>query len=61
VSEPDALRTAEAGRTIEAIVANLARVVHAPAEMLRLCVLCLVAEGHLILEDFPGVGKTMLA
>jgi MoxR-like ATPase len=24
-------------------------------------VLCLVSEGHLILEDFPGVGKTMLA
>jgi MoxR-like ATPase len=35
--------------------------VHAPAETLRLCVLCLVAEGHLIIEDFPGVGKTMLA
>jgi len=35
--------------------------VHAPEETLRLCVLCLVAEGHLIIEDFPGVGKTMLA
>ncbi len=34
---------------------------HAPAETLRICVLCLVAEGHLIVEDFPGVGKTMLA
>ena len=33
----------------------------APDETLRLCVLCLVAEGHLIIEDFPGVGKTMLA
>ena len=30
-------------------------------ETLRLCVLCLVSEGHLIIEDFPGVGKTMLA
>jgi MoxR-like ATPase len=46
---------------VGAIVANLARVVHAPAETLRLVVLCLVAEGHLIIEDFPGVGKTMLA
>ncbi len=46
---------------VAAIVANLARVVHAPAETLRLVVLCLVAEGHLIIEDFPGVGKTMLA
>ena len=37
------------------------RVVRAPAETLRLCVLCLISEGHLIIEDFPGVGKTMLA
>ena len=46
---------------VAAIAANLARVVHAPKETLRLVVLCLVAEGHLIIEDFPGVGKTMLA
>jgi MoxR-like ATPase len=46
---------------VRAIVANLGRVVHASAETLRLVVLCLVAEGHLIIEDFPGVGKTMLA
>jgi MoxR-like ATPase len=61
VSEPEPLGTADAARTITAIVENLARVLHAPAETLRLCVLCLAAEGHLILEDFPGVGKTMLA
>jgi MoxR-like ATPase len=47
--------------TIAALEGNLARVVHAPAEVLRLVVLCLIAEGHLIVEDFPGVGKTMLA
>ena len=46
---------------IRRIVENLALVVHAPDETLRLTVLCLVAEGHLIIEDFPGVGKTMLA
>ena len=46
---------------ISAIVGNLGRVVHAPDETLRLVVLCLVAEGHAIIEDFPGVGKTMLA
>jgi MoxR-like ATPase len=46
---------------VRAIVANLRRVVHASDETLRLVVLCLVAEGHLIIEDFPGVGKTMLA
>jgi MoxR-like ATPase len=46
---------------VGAIVANLGRVVHAPQETLRRVVLCLIAEGHLIIEDFPGVGKTMLA
>ncbi len=46
---------------IARIAENLALVVRAPAETLRLVVLCLVAEGHLIIEDFPGVGKTMLA
>jgi MoxR-like ATPase len=55
------IRAEGSAETIDRIIANLATVVHAPAETLRLCVLCLVAEGHLIIEDFPGVGKTMLA
>src|SRR3954464_14989280 len=46
---------------ISTILENLGRVIHAPDETLRLVVLCLVAEGHAIIEDFPGVGKTMLA
>jgi MoxR-like ATPase len=46
---------------IDRITDNLGEVVHAPRETLQLCVLCLVSEGHLIIEDFPGVGKTMLA
>jgi MoxR-like ATPase len=49
------------GEVIRRVAENLGRVVHAPAQTLRLCVLCLVSEGHLIIEDFPGVGKTMLA
>jgi MoxR-like ATPase len=63
VSKPDSqsLESIPAAETIRAIVDNLGRVVHAPDETLSLCVLCLVSEGHLILEDFPGVGKTMLA
>ncbi len=51
----------EPAGAVQRIVDNLAVVVHAPEETLRLVVLCLVAEGHLIIEDFPGVGKTMLA
>jgi MoxR-like ATPase len=50
-----------AAQTGHAVAENLGRVVHAPTEKLRLCVLCLLSEGHLIIEDFPGVGKTMLA
>jgi MoxR-like ATPase len=52
---------ASSAEVLRAVSRNLARVVHAPPETLRMCVLCLVSEGHLIIEDFPGVGKTMLA
>ena len=52
---------ATGAEAVRRIVENLALVVRAPEETLRLVVLCLVAEGHLIIEDFPGVGKTMLA
>jgi MoxR-like ATPase len=55
------VEAATAARTVDEITDSLARVVHAPRETLRLTVLCLVSEGHLIIEDFPGVGKTMLA
>ena len=57
----DPAAVASSAATLERLAANLARVVHAPADTLRLCVLALVAEGHVIIEDFPGVGKTMLA
>jgi MoxR-like ATPase len=43
------------------VTANVGLVVRAPEQTLRLSVICLVSEGHLIIEDFPGVGKTMLA
>jgi MoxR-like ATPase len=43
------------------VTTNVGRVIRAPEETLRLSVICLVSEGHLIIEDFPGVGKTMLA
>jgi len=45
----------------EAITANMARVVHGKREAIELAVICLLAEGHLLIEDVPGVGKTSLA
>src|SRR6202166_1819932 len=31
------------------------------AEVVRLALVCLLARGHLLIEDVPGVGKTTLA
>ena len=50
-----------AAEVVRRVVENLDRAVRAPRRTLEQCVLCLLAEGHLIIEDFPGVGKTMLA
>ena len=51
----------EAANLAGRVVANLASAVHAPDETLRLPLLCLLAEGHVLVEDVPGVGKTVLA
>jgi MoxR-like ATPase len=59
-TDPHRVDAASSARTIERIVDNVARVVHTESETLQLVVLCLVSQGHLIIEDFPGVGKTML-
>jgi len=45
----------------EAIVANIATVLHGKRDTIELAVVCLLAEGHLLIEDVPGVGKTSLA
>ncbi|HEY7730530.1 MAG TPA: AAA family ATPase [Gaiellaceae bacterium] len=58
--EPDAVPVSPAS-LVERVVDNVALVVHASRETLQLLVLCLIAEGHVLVEDFPGVGKTMLA
>jgi MoxR-like ATPase len=43
------------------LVANITRVMHGKDEVVRAAVCCVVAEGHLLIEDVPGVGKTSLA
>jgi MoxR-like ATPase len=47
--------------TFEAIVSNVSRVIQGKQIPTRLALVCLVSEGHLLLEDVPGVGKTTLA
>jgi MoxR-like ATPase len=43
------------------IEANVEKVVRGKDREIRLALVALVAEGHLLIEDVPGVGKTMLA
>jgi MoxR-like ATPase len=47
--------------TFDRIVANVERVIQGKREVIELMLLCLVSDGHLLLEDVPGVGKTNLA
>jgi MoxR-like ATPase len=45
----------------DAISSNVAQVLHGKRDTIELAVMCLLAEGHLLIEDVPGVGKTSLA
>jgi MoxR-like ATPase len=48
-------------QSFEALTANVGRAVLGKQHAVRLAVACLLSEGHLLLEDFPGTGKTSLA
>ncbi|MGH3027743.1 MAG: AAA family ATPase [Gaiellaceae bacterium] len=61
VEAKQGVETSSAASLAQRIIANLRKVIHAPDETLEFAVLCLLSEGHLIIEDFPGVGKTTLA
>lgn len=45
----------------DAVCSNIAFAVHGKDDVIRLAVTCLVAGGHLLIEDVPGVGKTTIA
>ncbi len=44
-----------------AVRANIEQVIQGKPDVIELVLLCLVSEGHLLIEDVPGVGKTSLA
>ena len=58
IAEPDYRGFAE---TFEAIATNVERIIEGKEGVIRLALIGLAAEGHLLIEDVPGVGKTMLA
>jgi MoxR-like ATPase len=58
VPELDPAKVAELGVRLRE---NIARAVKAPDRVLRDVLVALMAEGHVLIEDYPGVGKTALA
>ena len=58
VPELDPAKVAELGARLRE---NIARAVKAPERVLRDVLVALMAEGHVLIEDYPGVGKTALA
>lgn len=47
--------------SFERIVSNVEKTIRGKADVVRLALIAMVAEGHVLIEDIPGVGKTMLA
>jgi MoxR-like ATPase len=52
---------AEVARQVQRLCHNIGYVIQGKPEVVRHAVICLLAEGHLLLEDVPGTGKTSLA
>ncbi|GAA3601832.1 MoxR family ATPase [Marihabitans asiaticum] len=48
-------------QTFDQLVGNVAQAVVGKEHVVRLALTCMLSEGHLLLEDFPGTGKTQLA
>jgi MoxR-like ATPase len=46
---------------IAALQTNVERVIRGKSEVVQFCIAALLSKGHILLEDVPGVGKTMLA
>jgi MoxR-like ATPase len=58
----DALEAPPAGLAkLATLEAALGTAIRGKAEVVRLSLVCLLARGHLLIEDVPGVGKTTLA
>src|SRR5271169_6338699 len=56
----NSMTTATANQ-IAQLQASIARVIRGKDEVIRLSLVALLARGHLLIEDVPGVGKTTLA
>ena len=53
--------TTNAIKTAQQVIDNTSKVIVGKRDVIELAVATLIAQGHLLVEDVPGVGKTMLA
>src|ERR1700719_3014041 len=60
-SFPAALATLIAPGNLRQLEAALEISIRGKSEAVRMALVCLLARGHLLIEDVPGVGKTTLA
>ncbi len=58
---PTLITQADPVELISGTIGQLNRVILGKEHQMRLCISCLLARGHLLIEDIPGVGKTTLA
>lgn len=54
-------RAIDSQSILQRLIDNIGLVVLGKPEVIRLAVVALLAEGHILIEDVPGVGKTLLA
>ena len=52
---------ADVAATVKKILANMEKVIIGKRSQITLCLVAYLCEGHILLEDVPGVAKTMLA
>ena len=61
MSNPSAEDFSSFQSAFERIVTNVEKTIQGKGDVIRLALITMVAQGHVLIEDIPGVGKTMLA
>jgi MoxR-like ATPase len=61
LAQPAAAQRIDVAALFDVVAANVERVIQGKRDQIHLALVALFAEGHLLIEDVPGVGKTSLA
>ena len=60
-ADPTASPSNDSAELLERIASNIGKVIIGKRETVRMATISLISRGHVLIEDVPGVGKTMLA